>query len=212
MKFYRLEIINDDYIYFASREIGQLIETLPIIGEYALNYATGLSESPYYHRKQIPNYLQELPPKNFIFPAIPSNYSREVHSWRFTRKEGYHQDQPSPKDRAINLPLFERICTLSPGSRFISYFATRTDYIIPHWIRLGKKLAKCEVTAKRIRFDLKDGDFESSHPVTGLTFASAYPLFSFSHIENRPPTSIIFGAKSNGKYLHTEAGDFPILR
>ncbi|MCL4545363.1 MAG: type I-D CRISPR-associated protein Cas5/Csc1 [Chloroflexi bacterium] len=47
MRIYEGELTLWEHTYFASREIGILYETEPVVGNYALSYALGLARSPY---------------------------------------------------------------------------------------------------------------------------------------------------------------------
>ncbi|TMD66316.1 MAG: type I-D CRISPR-associated protein Cas5/Csc1, partial [Chloroflexi bacterium] len=52
-----------EHVYFASREVGILYETEPLIGNYALTYALGLCNAPY-HWDGPPRYKTDLSPLN----------------------------------------------------------------------------------------------------------------------------------------------------
>src|SRR5262245_149007 len=47
MVIYRLELILLEKVFFASREIDELFQTEPVLGNYGLTYALGLAVSPY---------------------------------------------------------------------------------------------------------------------------------------------------------------------
>ena len=47
MHIYPAQLQLCEHTFFASREIGTLYETEPLIGNYALTYALGLAQSPY---------------------------------------------------------------------------------------------------------------------------------------------------------------------
>ncbi|NEO27825.1 MAG: type I-D CRISPR-associated protein Cas5/Csc1, partial [Kamptonema sp. SIO4C4] len=51
MYIYQCRIELHDSLYFATREIGRLYETEPILHNYALCYALGLVDSHYYQTR-----------------------------------------------------------------------------------------------------------------------------------------------------------------
>src|SRR5918911_63628 len=62
MFIYRLELILLEKVFFASREIDELFQTEPVLGNYALTYALGLAASPYRlsEREDRPYYREDL--------------------------------------------------------------------------------------------------------------------------------------------------------
>ena len=88
---YHCELELHDSLYFATREIGRLYETEPIIHNYALCYALGLVDSQiyattvaeedsyrYFCQEQVPKYEQHLTPLNqqgiYVTPARAINH------------------------------------------------------------------------------------------------------------------------------------------
>ena len=69
---YRADLILMEHAFFASREIGTLYETEPLIGNYALTYALGLCAAPYDWNGP-PRYKEDLAPLNergiYVTPA-----------------------------------------------------------------------------------------------------------------------------------------------
>src|SRR5690242_17268410 len=63
MRVYRGTLTLHEHVYFASREMGILFATEPVLGNYALTYALGLCSSPYYWEGG-PRYKQDLTPLN----------------------------------------------------------------------------------------------------------------------------------------------------
>lgn len=72
MQIYRARLRLWEHTYFASREIGILYETEPLIGNYALAYALGLARAPYSWGGG-PRYREDLTPLNeagiYVTPA-----------------------------------------------------------------------------------------------------------------------------------------------
>jgi CRISPR-associated protein Csc1 len=93
MQLYRCELTLWEHTYFASRELGELYETEPVIGNYALTYALGLARSPY-ACGGAPRYRQELEPLNvagvYVTPAQLDEQRLHFTISRFnTQAEGY---------------------------------------------------------------------------------------------------------------------------
>lgn len=72
MNVYRCDITLLEATFFSSREIGGLYQTEPLIGNYALAYALGLTASAYYNDGQI-TYKEDLSRLNdegiYVTPA-----------------------------------------------------------------------------------------------------------------------------------------------
>ena len=89
MVIYRLELTLLEKVFFASREIDELFQTEPVLGNYALTYALGLAVSPYRlsEREDRPYYREDLSALNaqgiYVTPATPlGNPSLEVERFR----------------------------------------------------------------------------------------------------------------------------------
>lgn len=111
---YRYQVELHDSLYFATREIGRLYETEPIVHNYALCYALGLIDSQvygttvadeytyrYFCREQIPQYEAHLTPLNeqgiYVTPG------RFHHA--FPRKPNLKEKQLPDKDEKEDLNL-----------------------------------------------------------------------------------------------------------
>src|SRR5260370_36395658 len=68
----------DDYLFYASREIGRLYETEKYLHNYGLTYALGLVKSPYANLSQVPRYGEDFQALNeqgvYVTPAYPLHY------------------------------------------------------------------------------------------------------------------------------------------
>src|SRR5687768_13626196 len=78
MRVFQASLELHEPTYFASREVGILFQTEPVIGNYALAYALGLCAAPYGFRRGDdwdggPRYKQDLQPLNglgiYVTPA-----------------------------------------------------------------------------------------------------------------------------------------------
>src|SRR5689334_21171665 len=92
---YRAHLTLMEHTYFASREVGSLYESEPLIGNYALTYALGFCAAPYDWNGP-PRYKQDLGPLNerglYVTPAtflldklrfVFSQYNAQADSYYF---------------------------------------------------------------------------------------------------------------------------------
>jgi CRISPR-associated protein Csc1 len=103
---YRCELELHDSLYYATREIGRLYETEPVIHNYALCYALGLVDSEvysttvakehsyrYFCPEQIPKYEEHLTPFNqqkiYVTPARSLTHSTILNTWKYANNN-YH--------------------------------------------------------------------------------------------------------------------------
>lgn len=63
MKIYRCTVTLLEATFFSSREVSNTFYTEPLLGNYALSYALGLAQSPYFNPNTV-LYDQHLPPLN----------------------------------------------------------------------------------------------------------------------------------------------------
>ena len=84
-----------DSLYFATREMGRLYETEPVVHNYALTYALGLAQSPYHTPEQIPQYAEDLGPLNeagiYVTPARMLAAEFVLSTWKYA-SNWYHVD------------------------------------------------------------------------------------------------------------------------
>lgn len=110
---YRCHIELHDSMYHATREIGRLYETEPIIHNYALCYALGLVDSEkyattvseedsyrYFCPEQVPKYEQHLTPLNqqgiYVTPAASIHHTSILNTWKYANNN-YHVEMEKPK-------------------------------------------------------------------------------------------------------------------
>lgn len=202
-------------MYFASREIGKLYETVPLIHNYALCYALGFATSPYFCRNQIPRYSEELTPLNkqglYITPAMATTFTSVTNTWKYTRHESYRESQPQKQDTAINLPMIGRVKAIDVESKFRFYVLSESSVDIPHWIRLGKWMSKAEVIVASI-WDTKpcSGKYECSILLNPLDLMGSeeHEIHSYSTF-NVPPISLIKNVHAKGDYFQLDDVQLP---
>src|SRR6266516_5281202 len=134
-----------DYLFYASREMGRLYETEKYLHNYGLTYALGLAKAPYTNLTQIPRYPEDLNKVNeqgvYVTPAHPLHYSFAFSTFKMANVNYYNC---TPQISA-NQVVFGRAKELAPESTFEFFVLSTGAVVLPHWIRLGKWMAKARV-------------------------------------------------------------------
>ncbi|OCR00513.1 type I-D CRISPR-associated protein Cas5/Csc1 [Oscillatoriales cyanobacterium USR001] len=214
---YRCQIELHDSLYFATREIGRLYETEPIIHNYALCYALGLVDSQiysttvpeehsyrYFCPEQIPKYEQHLTPLNqqgiYVTPAKAISHSSTLNTWKYANNN-YHVEMEKTQK---NIPSFGRAKEIAPESKFEFFIISEKPLKLAKWIRLGKWMSKAELKTEEItKFERKNGEFICSHPLNPLDVMFSHQVISYD-VVNMPPVSLIQNVKINGQYYQCE--------
>jgi CRISPR-associated protein Csc1 len=214
---YRCTIELHDSLYYATREIGRLYETEPILHNYGLCYALGLIDSDRYYTRvteehsynyfcpeQIPKYQEHLTPLNqqgiYITPARAINYASVLNTWKYANNN-YHVEMEKTQK---NIPSFGRTKEIAPESQFECFIVSDRPLNLPRWIRLGKWMSKAEVKIELLQFKLnRENNFICSHPLNPLDIMFANQVFSYDTI-NMPPVSLIRNVRMTGEYYSFE--------
>jgi CRISPR-associated protein Csc1 len=201
---YRCIVELHDSLYFATREIGRLYETEPVLHNYALCYALGLVDSDrysttvpeehsyrYFCPEQIPKYEEHLTPLNqqgiYITPARAIKHTAVLNTWKYANNN-YHVEMEKTQK---NIPSFGRTKEIAPESQFESYVISEKSITLPKWIRLGKWMSKAEVRlSPPLEFSKKTADFLCSHPLNPLDVMFSQRVVSYDTL-NMPPVSLI---------------------
>lgn len=219
---YRCHLELHDSLYFATREIGRLYETEPIIHNYALCYALGLVDSEtysttvpeehsyrYFCPEQIPKYEQHLTPLNqqgiYVTPARALSHSSTLNTWKYANNN-YHVEMEKTQK---NIPSFGRAKEIAPESKFEFFIISEKPLKLPKWIRLGKWMSKAELKSEEIpKFEGKNGEFICSHPLNPLDVIFFHQVISYD-VVNMPPVSLIQNVRINGQYYQFESLKIP---
>ena len=212
MMIYRCTLELQDNLYYATREIGRLYETEPILHNYALCYALGLVDSAvyattvaeensyrYFCSEQVPKYEDHLTPLNtqgiYITPARAVNHSAVLHTWKYANNN-YHVEMEKTQK---NIPSFGRAKEIAPESVFECFILSEKSLTLPKWIRLGKWMSKAEVTIQPLMPKLNREDvFTCSHPLNPLDVMFTNQVLSYDTI-NMPPVSLIRNVQMRGE-------------
>ncbi len=172
MRVYQGTLTLQEHLYFASREIGILFASEPVLGNYALTYALGLCHSPYYWNGG-PRYKQDLLPLNeagvyvtpgafeqFYFAFQQFNAQTDTYYSRFDQNA--IATVPRQKARPTNFPQTGKLRMLGIGSvaRFYVLSAQDTTLALPTYIRLGKFLSKARIQLTELQATLTEVEDE----------------------------------------------------
>lgn len=223
---YQCRIELHDNLYYATREIGRLYETEPILHNYSLCYALGFVDSEqyqttvneedaytYFCAEQIPKYKQHLSFLNkqgiYVTPARSINHDSVLNTWKYANNN-YHVEMEKTQK---NIPSFGRNKEIAPESIFECFIITeqslekhqdktnKWQWKIPKFIRLGKWMSKAELTITKLeKFKRKKSDtFTCPYPLNPLDIMFTNQLISYDVI-NMPPVSLIKNVTMRGDY------------
>jgi CRISPR-associated protein Csc1 len=218
---YRAHLTLMEHTYFASREVGVLYETEPLIGNYALAYALGLCHAPY-HWEGGPRYQQDLGPLNdqgiYVTPAtfLPktlrysfSQFNAQTDSYYFRFDQNAIATSPAKRARAANFPQNGKIRMLGLGSQ-AQFFLINQQSLqamkIPSYIRLGKFASKARVQWERLSLvseRLYEGEQVLDFLINAADLSPALieNLRAYS-VYNIPPAPLLSHCHLEGSFWH----------
>ncbi|MBD1921688.1 type I-D CRISPR-associated protein Cas5/Csc1 [Microcoleus sp. FACHB-831] len=212
---HRCQLELHDSLYYATREIGRLYETEPVIHNYALCYALGLVDSEvystnvteehsyrYFCREQIPKYEEHLTPLNqqgiYLTPARSLSHSTTLNTWKYANNN-YHVEMEKTQK---NIPSFGRAKEIAPESKFEFFAIAQKSLALPRWIRLGKWMSKAHieiVETQEVKPSNNEQQFTFPYPLNPLDVMFTHQVFSYDVI-NMPPVSLIQNVKIQGEF------------
>jgi CRISPR-associated protein Csc1 len=217
---YRCTIELHDNLYYATREIGRLYETEPILHNYALCYALGLVDSDcystrvpeeheyrYFCPEQVPKYAEHLTPLNqrgiYVTPAKAVHHAAVLHTWKYANNN-YHVEMEKTQK---NIPSFGRAKEIAAESQFECFVISEQAIELPKWIRLGKWMSKAEVVqGPPLEFVSTTKDFVCEHPLNPLDVMFTHQVVSYDTL-NMPPVSLIRNVRFlNGSHYRIQSG------
>jgi CRISPR-associated protein Csc1 len=221
---YRCVLELQDSLYYATREIGRLYETEPVLHNYSLCYALGLVDNAvyatnvaeehsyrYFSPEQVPKYKEHLIPLNresiYITPAKAIRHSAVLHTWKYANNN-YHVEMEKTQK---NIPSFGRAKEIAPESVFECFIISKKSLTLPKWIRLGKWMSKAEVRIEVLTPKLNSEKvFNCAHPLNPLDVIFTNQVLSYDTI-NMPPVSLIRNVQMRGEfYTFAEIKDLMI--
>lgn len=221
---YRCQIELHDSLYFATREIGRLYETEPVIHNYALCYALGLVDSEtysttvseehsyrYFCPEQIPKYEQHLTALNqqgiYVTPARSLFHSSTLNTWKYANNN-YHVEMEKTQK---NIPSFGRTKEIAPESKFEFFIISEKSLKLAKWIRLGKWMSKAAVEIveqKEVKRSQSETDVIFPYLLNPLDVMFSHQVISYD-VVNMPPVSLIQNVKMLGRYYEFDKLKIP---
>lgn len=217
---YRCRLELHDNLYYATREIGRLYETEPILHNYALCYALGLVDSKkfstvlseekayrYFCAEQVPMYEAHLTSLNqqgiYITPARAVRHTTVLNTWKYANNN-YHVEMEKTKK---NIPSFGRTKEIAPESQFEFFAFSNSPLELPRWVRLGKWMSKAQVTVQPLSKYKQHSaaEFTFPYPLNPLDVMFSNQVVSYDTV-NMPPVSLIRNVRMKGEYY-----SFPTL-
>lgn len=210
---YRCQLELHESLYYATREIGRLYETEPVIHNYALCYALGLVDSVvysttvaeqhsyrYFCPEQVPKYEEHLTPLNqqgiYVTPARSIKHTTILSTWKYANNN-YHVEMEKTQK---NIPSFGRAKEIAPESQFEFFLISQKELKLPKWIRLGKWMSKAEVTVEQLpKYKTANGVFTCVYPLNPLDIMFNNQVISYD-VVNMPPVSLIQNVQMRGQY------------
>ena len=214
---YRCQLDLHDSLYYATREIGRLYETEPVIHNYALCYALGLVDSElysttvpeehsyrYFCPEQVPKYEEHLTPLNqqgiYITPARSISHAAILNTWKYANNN-YHVEMEKTQK---NIPSFGRAKEIAPESQFEFFVISQKEIKLPKWIRLGKWMSKAELTVQQLpKPKTAEGVFTCVYLLNPLDVMFTNQVMSYD-VVNMPPVSLIQNVQIQGQYYQFE--------
>jgi CRISPR-associated protein Csc1 len=221
---YRCQIELHDSLYFATREIGRLYETEPVIHNYALCYALGLVDSEiysttvseehsyrYFCPEQVPKYEPHLTALNqqgiYVTPGRSISHSSTLNTWKYANNN-YHVEMEKTQK---NIPSFGRTKEIAPESKFEFFIISEKSLKLAKWIRLGKWMSKAAVEIveqKEVKRSPSETDFIFPYLLNPLDVMFSHQVISYD-VVNMPPISLIQNVKMLGRYYEFDKLKIP---
>ncbi|MEG4419706.1 type I-D CRISPR-associated protein Cas5/Csc1 [Microcoleus sp. LAD1_D5] len=221
---YRCQIELHDSLYFATREIGRLYETEPVIHNYALCYALGLVDSEiysttvseedsyrYFCPEQVPKYEPHLTALNqqgiYVTPGRSLSHSSTLNTWKYANNN-YHVEMEKTQK---NIPSFGRTKEIAPESKFEFFLISEKSLKLAKWIRLGKWMSKAAVEIveqKEVKRSPSETDFIFPYLLNPLDVMFSHQVISYD-VVNMPPVSLIQNVKMLGRYYEFDKLKIP---
>jgi CRISPR-associated protein Csc1 len=215
---YRCTLELHDSLYFATREIGRLYETEPVLHNYALSYVLGLVDNAalgtevaeehsyrYFCPEQVPKYAEQLTPLNrqgiYVTPARAVSHTAVLNTWKYADNRYHVEMLPTSK----NIPSFGRTKEIAPESQFEFFLIAKKALALPRWVRIGKWASKAQLEAAELpKLTLHSADeFTYPYPLNPLDVMFTNRVLSYDTV-NMPPVSLIRNVRMVGEFYTVE--------
>ena len=208
MQVARCNLILHDSLYYATREMGRLYETEKVIHNWALTYALGFIQKPYYCPNSVPTYQEDLQPINeagvYVTPAKPVHCDYVINTFKFAD----NRHRAFSKPHRTNKPSYGKAKELAPESKFEFFIIGKLPERLPKWIRLGLWMSKARVKVEVVKSGLrpKHGTFTCAHLLNPMDLPILPELYD---LISMPPVSLLQNARFNGEYVEIDNIRFP---
>lgn len=202
MQVLRCHLTLHEPVFFATREVGRLYETGRYLHNYALTYALGLAQAPYFNAAQVPRYADDLRAVAmqgyYVTPAQPLEVQYQLATIKYGDERNHSEMLPG----RLNTPSFGRLKELAPESTFQCYVLSAEPIRLPRWVRLGKWHSKALVEAEPVEARRRSGAYLAACPLNPLDVPPG-ALRAFD-IVSMPPSSLVANARCHGDYYETD--------
>ena len=227
---YRCLITLMEATFFSSREVSDYYQTEPFIGNYALAYALGLCQAPYFNDGRIlyAEHLGQLNDRGIYvtpgtlvgeprFSLAQFNATADAHWYAFsnnvivTRPDDSWTVKQGPvwyvvrsgqrqKVGLENRPQHGRIRFLALGNQAVCYVISEEPLRLPSYIRLGKFMSKARVEVSDVHSEEVDSEGVSVPFL--LNPADLPPTLRLRVFDllNVPPTPLVQHALLEGRF------------
>ena len=213
----RCQLTLHDNLYYASHELGRFYETEKYLHNYGLTYALGLVRPApaYFNGSQVPRYQTELTPARlgsyYVTPAHPIRVDFSFVTFKMATVPYYAKSEPESGNRI----LYGRAKEIAPESYFEFFVFADEQGQLPHWIRLGKWMAKAELKYKWYEIG-KEKSLAQRHEPSTVQIVDC-PLNPLDIKRNRlyaydvitmPPVSLLSNVSVNGPCCKLGSDEF----
>jgi len=142
MKVFHLTLVLQETLFYATRELGRLVETGSYLHNYALAYALGYVNSPVRICGRQPSYEKDLKGLTiYVTPAKPIKVSYGLE--RYAARSEFLRTVKTKEE--LNIPEYGFHKVILPESAFQCFLFSKGNIEIPKYVRLGKNSAKAKI-------------------------------------------------------------------
>jgi len=193
-------------LFYATREVGRLYETGRYLHNYALTYALGLANAPYFQSLQSPNYANELGALNqngvYVTPARGVDVRYQLVTFKFAN----NAYRVKMEQGSRNIPSFGRAKEVAVGSVFEFGVIHPEVLKLPHWIRMGLWRSKgfVEVTGEAELKSIAEKTQTASLPLNPLDVDGEFKIYD---LISMPPSSLTDNAQLETNWFTAKAAN-----
>lgn len=210
MRLYFCRLTFHENLFYATREVGRLYETGRYLHNYALTYALGLANAPYFQAQQIPRYAEELAELNqrgiYVTPARGTAVRYELVTFKYANNAYRVKMEPGSR----NTPSFGRAKEVAVGSQFEFAVLSREPLRLPRWIRMGlwRSKALVEILGEADPKPIGHAVHSASLPLNPLDTPGALLVYD---LISMPPSSLVEHARLETDWLKAETSGQTLL-